>query len=102
MSVTSARGNPARAALRRRAAARLASFSFLAWSCAASAQPPGGDARAGPDPQLRAILLEAVKYYLDMEGGDRVRGLARYNGSPGRLEYPSKVLQRLGSKWYRH
>jgi soluble lytic murein transglycosylase-like protein len=42
-----------------------------------------------------------LKYYLDMERGDRVRGLARYNGSVGKSWYADRVLQRLATKWFR-
>jgi len=49
------------------------------------------------------ILLgcQILKYYLDMEGGDLIRGLARYNGSLGRRWYADRVIQRLRSKWFR-
>ena len=42
-----------------------------------------------------------LKYYLDMERGDLVKGLARYNGSVGRRGYSDKVIERLRTKWYR-
>jgi soluble lytic murein transglycosylase-like protein len=42
-----------------------------------------------------------LKYYLDMEKGDLVKGLARYNGSVGRRVYSDKVIQRLRTKWFR-
>ena len=49
------------------------------------------------------VLLgcQILKYYLDMERGDRVRGLARYNGSVGKSWYPDRVQQRLAAKWFR-
>lgn len=49
------------------------------------------------------ILLgcRILKYYLDMEGGDLVRGLARYNGSVGKRWYSDRVLDRLRRKWFR-
>jgi soluble lytic murein transglycosylase-like protein len=49
------------------------------------------------------ILLgcEILRYYLDMERGDLVKGLARYNGSVGRRVYSDKVIERLRTKWYR-
>jgi soluble lytic murein transglycosylase-like protein len=49
------------------------------------------------------ILLgcRILKYYLDMENGDLVQGLARYNGSTGRRTYADKVIDRLRKKWYR-
>lgn len=42
-----------------------------------------------------------LKYYLDMEGGDIIKGLARYNGSVGKTWYGSRVLKRLRTKWFR-
>jgi soluble lytic murein transglycosylase-like protein len=42
-----------------------------------------------------------LKYYLDMERGDLVKGLARYNGSIGRRWYSDRVIERLRSKWFR-
>ncbi len=42
-----------------------------------------------------------LKYYLDMEKGDLIRALGRYNGSLGRRRYPNKVLDKLRLKWYR-
>lgn len=42
-----------------------------------------------------------LRYYLDMEKGDLVRALGRYNGSLGQRRYPNKVLDRLRLKWYR-
>ena len=49
------------------------------------------------------ILLgcRILRYYLDMEGGDLVRGLARYNGSVGKRWYADRVIERLRSKWFR-
>jgi soluble lytic murein transglycosylase-like protein len=49
------------------------------------------------------ILLGCLilKYYLEMERGDLVKGLARYNGSVGRRVYSDKVIQRLRTKWFR-
>jgi len=43
-----------------------------------------------------------LKYYLDMERGDLVRGLARYNGSTGRRIYSDRVIERLRTKWFQH
>jgi soluble lytic murein transglycosylase-like protein len=43
-----------------------------------------------------------LKYYLDMERGDLVKGLARYNGSVGRRTYSDRVIERLRTKWFRH
>jgi len=49
------------------------------------------------------ILLgcQILKFYLDMEDGDLVQGLARYNGSTGRRVYADKVLNRLSDTWFR-
>jgi soluble lytic murein transglycosylase-like protein len=41
-----------------------------------------------------------LKYYLDVERGDLVKGLARYNGSVGRRHYADRVIERLRTKWY--
>ena len=43
-----------------------------------------------------------LRYYYDMEKGDWIRALGRYNGSLGRREYPEKVLNRLRLRWFRH
>src|SRR5688572_15527500 len=43
-----------------------------------------------------------LKYYLDMERGDLVKWLARYNGSVGRRWYSDRVIDRLRTKWFRH
>ncbi|HUL81293.1 MAG TPA: lytic transglycosylase domain-containing protein [Gammaproteobacteria bacterium] len=42
-----------------------------------------------------------LKYYLDVERGDYVKGLARYNGSVGRRGYADRVMERLRTKWFR-
>src|SRR5262245_32294175 len=42
-----------------------------------------------------------LKYYLDMERGDLVKGLARYNGSVGRRWYSDRVIERLRTKWFK-
>ena len=49
------------------------------------------------------ILLgcKILKYYLDMENGDLVRGLGRYNGSLGKRWYADRVIERLRTKWFR-
>jgi len=49
------------------------------------------------------ILLgcRILKYYLEMENGDLVRGLGRYNGSLGRRTYADRVIDRLRTKWFR-
>ena len=43
-----------------------------------------------------------LRYYYDMEAGDWIRALGRYNGSLGSRRYPEKVLERLRSRWFRH
>lgn len=42
-----------------------------------------------------------LRYYLDIEHGSYVRGLARYNGSSGKPDYPYLVLDRLRRHWSR-
>jgi soluble lytic murein transglycosylase-like protein len=42
-----------------------------------------------------------LKFYLDMERGDLVKGLARYNGSVGKRGYSDRVIERLRTKWFR-
>jgi soluble lytic murein transglycosylase-like protein len=44
---------------------------------------------------------QILKYYLDMERGDLVKGLARYNGSIGRRGYSDRVIEQLRKKWFR-
>jgi soluble lytic murein transglycosylase-like protein len=39
------------------------------------------------------------RHYLDIEKGNVVRALGRYNGSLGKAEYPNLVLGALNSKW---
>lgn len=41
-----------------------------------------------------------LKYYFDMERGDWMKALARYNGSVGRRDYSQKVLDRLRTRWF--
>lgn len=41
-----------------------------------------------------------LKYYYDMEKGDWMKALARYNGSVGRRDYSQKVLDRLSTRWF--
>jgi soluble lytic murein transglycosylase-like protein len=41
-----------------------------------------------------------LRYYYDMERGDWMKALARYNGSVGRRDYPQKVLDRLSTRWF--
>jgi soluble lytic murein transglycosylase-like protein len=42
-----------------------------------------------------------LKYYMDIEKGDLIRALGRYNGSLGRRKYPNLVLDKLRLKWFR-
>ncbi|HHJ13538.1 MAG TPA: lytic transglycosylase domain-containing protein [Gammaproteobacteria bacterium] len=42
-----------------------------------------------------------LRIYLEREGGDRVRALARYNGSVGQVWYPRRVFNALSRRWYR-
>lgn len=54
------------------------------------------------DIQFNVLLgCRILKYYLDMESGDLVRGLGRYNGSLGRRTYADRVINRLRSKWFK-
>ena len=40
-----------------------------------------------------------LRYYLDKERGNLFNALARYNGSLGRPEYPTKVLEIRRTRW---
>jgi soluble lytic murein transglycosylase-like protein len=42
-----------------------------------------------------------LHYYYEQEHGDWMKALARYNGSPGRRDYPQRVLDRLRTRWFR-
>jgi len=42
-----------------------------------------------------------LKHYIEKEKGNIKRGLARYNGSLGKVIYPNKVLKVLREKWFR-
>ncbi|MFA7096119.1 MAG: transglycosylase SLT domain-containing protein [Gammaproteobacteria bacterium] len=42
-----------------------------------------------------------LRYYLDKEKGNLTRALARYNGSLGKLDYPTLVFNALNRRWYR-
>ena len=42
-----------------------------------------------------------LKYYLDRENGDLIKGLARYNGSVGKRWYGDRVIDKLRLKWFR-
>jgi soluble lytic murein transglycosylase-like protein len=53
------------------------------------------------DIEINVLLgCRILKYYLDMERGDLVRGLARYNGSVGKRWYSDRVIERLRTKWF--
>jgi len=55
------------------------------------------------DIEINVLLgCRILRYYLDMERGDLVKGLARYNGSVGRRVYSDRVIERLRTKWFRH
>jgi len=55
------------------------------------------------DIQTNVLLgCHILRYYLDMEKGDVVKGLARYNGSVGRRFYSDRVIERLRTKWFQH
>jgi soluble lytic murein transglycosylase-like protein len=55
------------------------------------------------DIEINVLLgCRILKYYLDMERGDLVRGLARYNGSVGKRWYADRVIDRLRTKWFQH
>lgn len=41
-----------------------------------------------------------LRYYLDRENGNRVRALARYNGSTGKNKYPARVFQLWNTRWF--
>lgn len=41
-----------------------------------------------------------LRYYLDKENGDRIRALARYNGSLGRRGYPARVFHLWNTRWF--
>ena len=61
-----------------------------------------GDMNQLFDMDLNVLLgCRILKYYLDMEDGDLIQGLARYNGSTGQRWYSDRVLDRLGTKWFR-
>jgi soluble lytic murein transglycosylase-like protein len=55
------------------------------------------------DIEINVLLgCRILRYYLDMERGDLVRGLARYNGSIGKRWYADRVIERLRTKWFQH
>jgi soluble lytic murein transglycosylase-like protein len=55
------------------------------------------------DIEINVLLgCRILRYYLDRERGDLVRGLARYNGSVGKRWYADRVIERLRTKWFQH
>jgi soluble lytic murein transglycosylase-like protein len=61
-----------------------------------------GDMNVLFDIEMNILLgCRILRYYLDMEDGDFVAGLARYNGSTGQRWYADRVLDRLREKWFR-
>jgi soluble lytic murein transglycosylase-like protein len=42
-----------------------------------------------------------LRHYLEREKGNRVRALARYNGSVGKTWYPQLIFKALARRWYR-
>lgn len=42
-----------------------------------------------------------LKFYIDKEKGNKVKGLARYNGSRGKTWYPDRIFEALRERWYR-
>lgn len=60
-----------------------------------------GDRLVDIDTNLR-MGCTILRYYYDMEKGDLIRSLGRYNGSLGSRKYPEKVLNRLRSRWFQH
>jgi len=40
-----------------------------------------------------------LRHYLDLENGDLFRALGRYNGSLGRPEYPTAVVEAMSRNW---
>jgi len=54
------------------------------------------------DVEFNVLLgCRILKYYLDMENGDLIQGLSRYNGSRGKRWYGDRVIDRLRLKWFR-
>ena len=52
--------------------------------------------------QYNLVLgCQILKYYLDMENGELVPALGRYNGSLGRRANADRVIDRLRTKWYK-
>ncbi len=41
-----------------------------------------------------------LRHYLNREQGNRIRALARYNGSVGKVWYPQRVFRALTKRWY--
>jgi soluble lytic murein transglycosylase-like protein len=61
-----------------------------------------GDMNVLFDIEMNIMLgCQILKFYLEMEGGDYLRGLARYNGSTGQRWYADRVFDALREKWFR-
>lgn len=43
-----------------------------------------------------------LRHYMNIEHGNWIRALARYNGSLGRTVYPNKVLDAMQRSWFNH
>jgi soluble lytic murein transglycosylase-like protein len=41
-----------------------------------------------------------LRHYLDMERGDTLRALGRYNGTLGKSDYPARVLRAWNRSWH--
>ena len=63
----------------------------------------GGDDKSDLfDVQYNILLgTRILKYYLDLENGELIRALGRYNGSLGRRNYADRVIDALRNKWFR-
>ena len=59
-----------------------------------------GDNLFHGDTNLR-LGCTILKFYIDREKGSWLRGLARYNGSTSKPDYPYLVLAKLNKRWLR-
>ena len=61
----------------------------------------GGHGRALPRGHLHAHALEQARQVAERidSRGDLVKGLARYNGSVGKPEYPNMVIAAWRGRW---
>lgn len=62
--------------------------------------PQAGDNLFDPRTNLR-FGCTILKHYLQREKGDFQRALARYNGSLGKVWYPTRVFDTLRKRWFR-